>query len=194
MRSRVFSLIALVIFGASWFVSLTTHATVVMKLSDEAMVDQAGTILTGTVTSIRSEWNDERTRIYTYITISPQSFLKGEQNQQPVVIKQLGGEVGEIGMLVEGTSVFEQDEEVFLFLRKGQQGFHRVLGMSQGKYSIATDSDTQRQILVKKRNRRIRGADGKIGKEISAIRSNKKMFLDDFKNRIQNILQQRNNN
>lgn len=168
------------------------NATVVKKLSEDEMVNQAQTILTGTCTSIRSEWNEERTKIFTYITISPQTPLKGDQIPQEITIKQPGGEVGEIGMRVDGASVFEEREEVLLFLKKGRKGFHRILGLSQGKFSIKTDPTTQRKILFKKKVKRVRTPSGKIVKKIFEIRSDKKIFFDEFTNRIQSILQRKN--
>jgi hypothetical protein len=170
-----------------------TNATVVKILSEDDMTNQAKTIVTGRVLATKSEWNEERTKIYTYITISTQTFLKGDDRPQEMVIKKLGGEVGDIGMLVEGTSVFEEGEEVLLFLRKGRNGFHRIIGFSQGKFSIETDPVSQRKMLIRKKARMVRTQDGRIGKKIFEIKSDKKLFLDDFTNRVQNILQQQVN-
>lgn len=185
-QSQIISLCTLLMFFSSASIS---NATVVKKLSDENLVTHARTILTGSVTSITSEWNKERTKIYTYITITPRNFLKGDDTQEQLVIKQLGGEVGDIGMRVEGTSVFEKDEEVFLFLKKGPQGFQRVVGLSQGKLYVKTDPDTKRKILVKKRIQRIKTPSGKTAKITLEIKSDKKLFLDEFTNRIRTILQ-----
>ena len=133
-RKLLITTVCIVLFV--WSIPLTARGTAVRKLSEEDMVNQAGTILTGTVTSIKSEWNEERTKIFTYITITPNNFLKRNGTTQEIVIKQPGGEVGDIGMLVEGASVYEEGEEVLLFLRRGRKGFHRTVGLSQGKFSI----------------------------------------------------------
>ena len=170
----------------------TANATMVRALSEEDLVNHAQTILRGTVTSVRSEWNAERTKIFTYITITPEHFFKKEGTPTTIVIRQPGGEVGDIGMLVEGTSVFEQGEEAILFLKNGSGGYYKILGLSQGKFSIGTDPVSQRKILVKKRVRMIRTPEGKIEKKVLEIRSDKKLFLDEFADRIQNILQQGN--
>ena len=190
MRSSVFiGFLALAVFC---LVSITSQATMVMKLSEEDMATQAGTIITGTVTSIKSEWNEERTKIFTYITITPNSSLKGDRPTQEIVIEQPGGEVGDIGMFVEGTSVFEEGEDVLLFLERGRKGFQRTLGLSQGKFSIESDPVTQRKILLKKRARLIRDSNGKIKRKAFTIKSDRKLYLDDFKKEIQDILQRKN--
>ena len=190
MRLNIF--IGFLVLGLFSLVSLPSHATVVMKLSEEDMAHQAGTIITGTVTSVKSEWNEERTKILTYITITPSNFLKGDQPAQEIVIVQPGGEVGDIGMLVEGTPVFEEGEEVLLFLKRGRKGFHRTVGLSQGEFSIQSDPVTQRKVLLKKRARLIRESSGKIKRETITIKSNKKLYLDDFEKQIKDILQRKN--
>ena len=190
MRSGVSMLIGLLVFAVSCALSLTAHATAVMNLSDEAMVNQAETILTGRVTYIRSEWNEERTKIFSYVTVTPENLLKGNAYQNEIVVKQLGGEVGDIGMYVEGISVFEENEEVFVFLRKGRDGFHRVVGFSQGKFSVEIDPSTQRKTLVRKRIKFLRTQNGMIGKKVVDIISDKKILLDEFSTKIRTIMQQ----
>jgi hypothetical protein len=190
MKVRIFiGFLAIAIFC---LVSLKSQATMVMKLSEEEMANQAGSIVTGTVTSIESKWDEDNKKIYTYITVSPNNVIKGEGVSQEIVIKQPGGQVGDIVMEVHGISVFEEGENVFLFLKEGRKGLHRTIGLSQGKFSIETDSATQRQILIKKKAKRIRTVDGKIGTKIMAIRSDQKIFLDDFTTKIRNILQKDN--
>jgi hypothetical protein len=194
MKNRIFFAIIFVTILSLGSVESTSNATMVKRLSEDDMTNQAKTIVTGRVLATKSEWNEERTKIYTYITISTQTFLKGDDQPQEMVIKKLGGEVGDIGMLVEGTSVFEEGEEVLLFLRKGRKGFHRILGFSQGKFSIETDPVSQRKMLIKKKARMVRTQDGRIGKKIFKIKSDKTMFLDDLTSRIQNIVKQKHNN
>ena len=188
MRYRLLAVIAffaVVILGT--LVS-TTNATVVKELSEEDMVNQSEEILIGTCASIRSEWNEEGTKIYTYITFSVHNVLKGGESPQQITIRQLGGEVGDIGMRVEGASVFEEGEEALLFLRAGRKGYHRVVGLSQGKFSIKTDPVTQRKILVRKRLQRAMTRQGRIETRIVEVKSDKKLFLDELTDRVQNIL------
>ena len=167
------------------------NATMVKKLSEDELTNQAESIVIGTCTSVRSEWNEEGTKIFTYITISAEISLKGDQSPQEIIIKQPGGEVGEIGMHVDGVSVFEKGEEVILFLEKGPKGFHRPLGLFQGKFSIETDPITQRKVLFQKSAKLVKTRDGKLEKKIFKIKSDKKSFLDEFTSRIQNILQRK---
>lgn len=192
MQGRQILKIATLVLIAFVFQLPNVNATRVKKLSEDELASQAQSIVIGTCTSVRSEWNEEGTKIFTYITMYPQTFLKGDQISQEIIIRQPGGEVGEIGMHVDGVSVFEKGEKVFLFLKKGPKGFHRTLGLSQGKFSIKTDLISQRKVLFKKRVKLVRTRNGKLEKKILEIKSDKKIFLDEFTNRIQNILQRKN--
>lgn len=162
--------------------------TVVKKLSDEELTLQAQNILIGTCTSIRSEWNEAGTKIFTYVTVSLQSSLKGDQNQGEIVIRQLGGEVGEVGMLVEGTTAFEEGEQVLLFLKKGRKRFHRVLGLYQGKFSIDHDATSGRKVLSRKKVRIRRRLDGRLQRRVVKVESENKPFLDEYQNKIKSFL------
>jgi hypothetical protein len=188
---KVLRLVSCFLLGFGIFLPALVDATAVRKLSDEDLTNQAETIMTGKCVSIRSEWNEERTKIFTYINIAPQNLLKGDREPQSIIIRQPGGEVGEIGMHVDGISVFEEGEEVLLFLEKGQNEFYRTLGLSQGKFSISTDQDTGRKVLVKKRVEFVRTPGGKIGKRVVEIKPEKKMFLDDFTATIRNTLRRK---
>jgi len=167
-------------------------ASVVRKLSEEEMTLLSESILIGRCTAIRSEWSEDGRKIFTYVTIVPQTFLKGDQIPQEITIKQLGGVVGDIVMRVEGSPVFEVDEEVLLFLKSGPNGSYSVIGLSQGKFSIKTDPATGRKILQRKRARKVMLKDGKIRQGAVEEESGEKLFLDEFENRIRNHLQQSN--
>jgi hypothetical protein len=189
MQGRKFlKLISCFLLGFGIFLPAVVNATAVRKLSDEDLANQAETIITGKCISIKSEWNDERTKIFTYITIAPQNLLKGDRMPRSITIKQPGGEVGDIGMRVDGVSVFEEGEDVLLFLERDQRDSYRTLGLSQGKFAITTDQGTGRKVLVKKRAELVRTKGGKLEKRIIEIRSEKRIFLDDFTAKIRDTL------
>jgi hypothetical protein len=189
-RKALLILSSIVVMGLCLLFS-SVDATMVEKLSDEELSNRAETILIGKCTSIRSEWNEEHTAIFTYVTISPQEFLKGSGNSQPIVVKKLGGEVDGIGMAVDETPVFEEGEEVLVFLRKGDNGFHTILGLYQGKFSVKTDEATGRKILLREKVRTIRDEDGRLRKVIVPRESDRKLFLNEFVSRIHSILQEK---
>lgn len=167
-----------------------SEATVVRKLGEYELTTQAQAIIIGKVTSITSEWNEDQTKIFTYVTIVPQDFIKGNDTSSEITVKKIGGKVGNIGMLVHGTSVYEEDEEVLLFLGEKLNGSRTVIGLSQGKFSIKSDPTSQRKILVKKEIQSTRTPAGKIQTRVLEIRTDQKIFMDEFLTRIRTILEQ----
>jgi len=90
-------------------------------------------IVTGKVMGMKSYWNSDKTLIYTDVTIEPEEFIKGRMRRN-AVIKVIGGEVGEMSLVVEEMPVFSLGEMVTVNLAKGRdEGVFEVLGGAQGK-------------------------------------------------------------
>ena len=126
------------LFGTAILPGFKAVALVVEK-DVEQLTREADLILTGKVKSIESRWNEERTLIYTYVTISVKQYAKAISSQEQVreiVVRVRGGEVGDIGLRVSDTPQFREGEEVFLFLRSEEVPLFSVAGLFQGKYTI----------------------------------------------------------
>ncbi len=120
-----------------------------LKVSLEELTDTSQSIIVGTVTDIRSQWNKERTAIYTHVTISVEEQVKGTSYPREVTIRQPGGKVGDIRMKVSDMPTFKKGEEVVVFLEmeKGKEVL-RVTGMMQGKFSVKIDPTTGEKVMV----------------------------------------------
>lgn len=188
MQSKKILLISLVSFLSTCLNWSDLSATMLRKLSEKQLAKQAQTILIGTCTSIKSEWNEERTKIFTYITVLPKNYLKGDGNSAEITIRQLGGIVGDVGMHVDKTSVFEEGDEVLVFLKMGPKGYQRVVGLMQGKFTIQHDEETGRKTIVRKRHRYIRQKNGRLGKKYLIYKPKRKVYLDEFAYRIKKNL------
>ncbi len=116
----------------------SSFATLSFSLSTAEMTKDADEIVVGQVTNIESTWEDGGKKIYSYVEVEVSESLKGVEAQK-VLIRQLGGEVGEIGQRVEGLSTFDSGEEILVFLKENSAGELEVVGMSQGKYQVLTD-------------------------------------------------------
>jgi hypothetical protein len=191
MRDKILQVAAICLALVVFDLGATTNATVLKKLTEAEMASRAQRILIGRCTSVRSEWNEDRTKIFTYVTVSPENSLKGNQDSDEIVVKQLGGIVGDTGMHVEGSSIFEKDDEVFLYLERDREGFQRVVGFSQGMFTIKTDANSGKKVLYKKQIKAARYRDGSIRRRIVEIRSDKDLSLDEYTNRIRTILQRK---
>jgi len=85
--------------------------------------------------------------IYRDVVISVDEYLKNSLPSNEVVVRVLGGTVGNLGMDVEDEPSFEPGEDVLLYLVEDTSPFtkdlrpehFRVTGVSQGKYTLTGD-------------------------------------------------------
>lgn len=93
----------------------------------ERMTKESQVIVYGRVLSSYSVWEDKS--IYTYTTLEIKELIKGEYKSQKIVVKQMGGTVGYISQVVDGTPKLEIGKEYVLFLRdwKGAYWIHSIV-------------------------------------------------------------------
>jgi len=119
------ALVLLFAAGRAWAAMMPIPKTELDRGSD--------VIVTGRVTSLNSYWNSDHSLIYTDVSIQPEEFIKGRVHRN-VVVKVIGGEVGEMSLVVEDMPVFSHGEQVTVNLVKGRdEGVFEVLGGEQGK-------------------------------------------------------------
>ena len=115
----------------------------------EYLSEGADLILTGKVTQQSSEWNEDRTRIYTNATIQVEEYLKGNTNEGSIVVTYLGGEVGDIGELYTHMPKFKDDEEILVFLKRDERtSSYKVFNGEEGKLSIVYDKTTGEKVTT----------------------------------------------
>ncbi len=127
----VLSLACLMIFALAGTASADVE---VMSLTD--LINKASTILHGKVSKAEAYWNKDQTMIYTTVNVSVESYLKGGSATRDVTIEVPGGTVGDITLWVSDTPVFEEGQEVILFLR---EEYFQIVGWFQGKFTIVDD-------------------------------------------------------
>ncbi len=119
--------------------ALPAAATIVVPLTIEEMAVRARAVVCGRVVKRSSAWDEAHKRIYTDTEIEVLDRIHDEAKvPAKIVLRALGGEVGDIGMSVSGTARFQVGEEVLVFVRSDpvQADKFQVIGMSQGKYRI----------------------------------------------------------
>jgi Putative Ig domain/Matrixin/Ig-like domain from next to BRCA1 gene/FG-GAP-like repeat len=124
-----------------------TSATTIVPMSDDEMIVGARAIVAGKVLTIESSFDEQHDRIYTYITIKVQQVLKGEISERRIVLKELGGQVGNRGLTVWGNPQFKRGERVLLYLDTWKDGSLRTYQMFLGKFTIVTDDASGRQYV-----------------------------------------------
>ena len=127
----------------------SSFATTVITPSDDDMVIGARAILRGKVVAIESSFDAQTERIYTYITIKVQEVLKGQITERRVVLKELGGQVGDRTTVIYGNPQFKKGEKVLLYLDTWADGSLRTYQMFLGKFNIVRDDLTGREVAVR---------------------------------------------
>jgi hypothetical protein len=127
--------------------------SLVIKLSLEELVAQAGWIVVGIVSSQKSQWNAEHSQIHTLVTVTVEEWVKGEPRGNEIIIKIPGGQVGEVSQMVGGSPNFRIGEKVLVFLQIQDDDTISVVGGTQGKLVIENNkivgSDVSLAELIK---------------------------------------------
>jgi len=160
-----------------------------IALSDEALTARAQTIIIGTVQSTNSYWNEDRTAIMTDIAVKIDESLKGMEAGTIITIQVQGGIVDDIAMRVSDTPVFEEGEEVLLFLNEkdGTPGIQRLAARAQGKYSIQINQATQKKEAISESGVRVNAAGTVYTDQGASVQ------LDEFITKIKAIIVQQQN-
>jgi len=96
-------------------------------------------VVVGEVVSAEARFSRDGRAIYTYVEVAVSERLKG-RGEDTITVWVLGGEVGDVGMAVDGVPRFDSGEQVVLFLEEMVHGLS-VLGWEQGKFALLFDRD-----------------------------------------------------
>ncbi len=127
-----------------------SRAAVGPPLTDEQMVERAGLVVVGRVLRVTSDWNADRTQIYSFVDVAVDQTLKGALNQKTLRLRVLGGAVDEIGLFVPETPQFTPKEEMVLFLERNPQTLFPVVGLERGKLTVETVSATGQKLVTER--------------------------------------------
>lgn len=109
-------------------------------MSVKELTEKAESIVIGKVADQKSEWNSNKTQIYTTVTFDVHEYLKGSSDNVSKTFRLPGGQVGDIRLQVAEMPEFKTGEKALLFLKKGNTSDDaEIVGLKQGKYSINGD-------------------------------------------------------
>ena len=107
----------------------------------------ADIIVTGKVAKQKSNWNANKTRIFTEATIQVDEYLKGNNKANSVTVTYPGGEVGGIGELYTHMPKFKNNEDVLVFLKKDKKtNSYKVYDGENGEVKIIKDQKTGERV------------------------------------------------
>ena len=128
-------------------IPVTNTGAQVKKMTSEDMTEVSTAVLYGKCKKIKCEWNENRSAIFTYVTITPEGYVKGNLGSE-VVVMVPGGRVDDILYEVSETPFFVQDEEVVAFIWKNPSGKNLITGGHQGKIKIEKDAKTGKRSVT----------------------------------------------
>jgi hypothetical protein len=133
--------VVFVALAVVFVITSVAMATQIVYRTPKQMGEQSSLVVHGKVASVRSFWNEKRTKIFTETFVQVDETYKGA-NPGTVRIIQLGGTVGKIKVTVAGALQWQPGEEVLLFLEEATPDAYHVSGFSQGKFNVERDPVT----------------------------------------------------
>lgn len=168
--------------GAGALVSLgfggEARATLLRGLSLEEITDQSARILLGRALDSTCQWVTigGRRRIVTDTRVRVEDVVaKDAPSDSEILVRTLGGTIGNLGALVHGEAELLLEEPCLVFLRTTTEGIHRVTGMAQGHYPVALDAKSLRRLKPSPRGSEIVGGSNAavrrlVGRELGEAR------------------------
>ena len=128
-------LLTFIVFGLAQSVKAQ-----LVSVSSAQLTEEAQAVYKGKVKAMKSEWNDEKSFIWTFVTLGVSETIKGDDMKgKDVEIKVPGGVVGEIGQKSSDQVTFAEGEEAVVFLGKEKykdKEYFNVVRMVQGKFTV----------------------------------------------------------
>jgi len=127
------------LIALTYILSLTRGCQGAMKEMDiDDLTQEADVILIGEVTVITTHEGEDT--IYRNVEVRVEENLKNPLNSSEVVIRVLGGKIGDRIAWVEDQPSFNINESVLVFLHEESGGSYTVVGGPQGKLTLAEGS------------------------------------------------------
>jgi len=131
---------AAVALAALGLCAVPVSASVTEALDLIQLVRESDAVLVGRATRSESKW-DSRRRIVTDVTVEVERTMKGDATEgEHLVLRQLGGSIGELGMRVAGEPQLAVGDRAVLFGRRATGTHLRPVGMSQGVLPVRVEA------------------------------------------------------
>jgi hypothetical protein len=113
----------------------------------DQLVRESDVIVVGSVGALKSQWNADRSRIQTVVTIHVDETVKGSVQGGSLTVVVPGGEVDGVGEWYSHSARFQDTEEVVVFAKKDQKGVMHVTGGEQGKFLVKPAQNAGSKII-----------------------------------------------
>jgi hypothetical protein len=129
---------------------LRVAATTVVPPQFDELVNESDYIVRGVVKSVRCELLDVqgRGRIYTFVEFEVREVIAGTP-PSPLVLRMLGGQVGDMVLEVDGAPKFTVGQEDILFVQGNGRQFVPLTAVMHGRYPILKEVATGREYVAR---------------------------------------------
>jgi hypothetical protein len=111
-------------------------------ISDDELARRSAAAVHGRVVSLTPAWDPDADAIYTHVVLDVLQAWGLTGTPGRVVVKQLGGVVGDTGLVVGGQARFDAGEEVLVFLDvRPRDRTLSVAGLEHGKWTLVANGD-----------------------------------------------------
>ena len=129
-------------------VSQPGHTTTVLHHSFADLVQNAETIVVGTVSTIHTEWDAASDTPYTLITVTDLDVRKGNPNRMTLTLQFVGGPTPDGTTLqIIGVPEFQLGDRVVLFIAGNTDQAIPLVGIWQGVYRVVFDAERDEDVL-----------------------------------------------
>ena len=130
-----------------------SHATTVLQLELNELLEQAELVFEGTVISSEARWNEDRTSIVTIIQFAINDVIKGKYKESTLELQFEGGTVD--GMTLQIADMLYPalgDQGIYFVEQLNHAQINPLLGWSQGHFRILKDASGDERIFSAKRS------------------------------------------
>jgi hypothetical protein len=118
-------------------------ASVARAITMSALVKRSKTVVLGTPLAAYSEWQTvgDARRIVTVTRVRiDEHVARSKPDSSEIMVRTLGGRVGQLGQLVHGEAELRTDQTAMLFVYEADGGLSSVTAMAQGHYPLLVDA------------------------------------------------------
>lgn len=115
------------------------RASTYLRQSTADLIQKSHSVVHAKVAEVRSEWNSDRTYVFTYVTLEVKRSLMGGKRAYETV-RVPGGQVGDFRAVMEGAPEFRVGDNVVVFLGTWDDGVSMVEGYFQGLSRVDRDA------------------------------------------------------
>jgi len=137
---------ALLVFG----LAVMGRTTTVNPPEFARLVNESDYVIRAVVKSVRAELTvlPNGRQIHTYVELDVQEVIAGTP-PSPLVLRLLGGQVGDVEMVLQGAPKFHEGEEHILFVKGNGRMAFPLLGIMHGQYPIRREAGTNRKYVAR---------------------------------------------